>query len=238
MQSIWRVSARLDLDFLKKPPMGPGLRTLRHLLLPVCLAFSVSAMATAPVEVLALFKGRAVLRASGAEHLLKEGETSPDGVTLIAADAEGARVRYLGEVYQLTLSRHVSGSFQQADRQRVSISPDAMGQYRIRGAINGTYVNFLVDTGASVVALSRAHATTLGLNLDGGTRGVVQTAQGTVGSHIVTLDQVAVGGITARNVQAAVIDGNYPVEILLGMSFLRQVGMEEDGGVLTLVQKH
>ena len=44
-------------------------------------------------------------------------------------------------------------------------------------------------------------------------------------------------GITAHNVQTAVIDGNYPVEILLGMSFLRQVALQEQGGVMTLTQK-
>jgi aspartyl protease family protein len=204
----------------------------------VCLTICALALATPPVEVLALFKDRALLRAGGAEHLLKEGETSPSGITLIEADANGARVGYLGEVYDLTLSRHVSGTFQQADRQRVMINSDSQGQYRIRGAINGNHVNFLVDTGASVVAMSRVQAGALGLDLAGGDRGMVQTAQGNVGSHFVTLDKLVVGGITAHNVRAAVIDGSYPLEILLGMSFLREVAMEEDGGVLTLIQKH
>jgi aspartyl protease family protein len=210
---------------------------LRHLLLPLCLTFAVGALAAAPVEVLALFKGRALVRASGGEQMLKEGETSADGMTLLEADAHGARVSYQGQVYNLTLSRRVSSSFHPADRQRVSINPDGQGQYRIRGAINDSFVNFLVDTGASVVAMSRVHANSIGLDLESGKRGTVQTAQGTVGSRFVTLDKVVVGGITAHNVQAAVIDGSYPVEILLGMSFLRQVGMEENAGVLTLVQK-
>jgi aspartyl protease family protein len=201
-----------------------------------CLA-TVAALASPPVEVLALFTDRAVLRASGAEHLLRVGETSPDGITLLAADAHGARVRFRGEEHRLTLSRHVSGTFRQAERQRVAIPPDALGQYRVRGAVNGTFVNFLIDTGASVVAMSSRHAQTLGLNLQGAQQGRVQTAQGTVNSYFVNLDEVVVGGISARNVQAAVIDGNYPVEILLGMSFLRQVGLEEQGGVLTLVQR-
>jgi aspartyl protease family protein len=199
---------------------------------------AVSAAGSAPVEVLALFKGRALVRASGAEQLLKEGETSRDGITLLGADAYGARVRYLGETYNLTLSRHVSGTFQAVDRQRVSINPDGHGQYRIRGAINDTFVNFLVDTGASVVALSQSQAGALGLDIGRGEPGVVQTAQGTVSSRFVTLAKVVVGGITAHNVRAAVIEGNYPEEILLGMSFLRQVAMEERDGVLTLVQKH
>lgn len=202
------------------------------------LVCAAGALANAPVEVLALFKDRAVVRASGAEAMLQVGDTSPDGITLLDADARSARVRYGGQVYDLTLSRHVAGSFRKADRQRIAISPDAMGQYRIRGTVNGSFVNFLVDTGASVVAMSRSHADAIGLNVAGSERGQVQTAQGTVGSHFVSLNTVEVGGLTAHNVRAAVIDGTYPTEILLGMSFLRQVGMEEQGGVLTLVQKH
>lgn len=210
-------------------------RTVVFICALVCAA---GVSASAPVEVLALFKDRAVVRAGGAEAMLRVGETSADGIALLDADARGARVRYGGQVYDLTLSRHVAGSFRKADRQRIAISPDGLGQYRIRGSINGNFVNFLVDTGASVVAMSRSHADAIGLNLTGGERGRVQTAQGTVGSHFVNLNSVEVGGLTAHNVRAAVIDGTYPTEILLGMTFLRQVGMEEQDGVLTLVQKH
>lgn len=209
----------------------------RILFAVLCLAATAGAGASAPVEVLALFKERAVLRASGAQHMLKEGETSADGITLLRADAQGAQVRYRDEVYDLTLSRHVSARFEKADRQQVSISPDGQGQYRIRGAINDRFVNFLVDTGASVVAMSRPQAGALGLSMEKAEPGTVQTAQGVVRSHFLTLEKVVVGGITAHNVHAAVIDGNYPLEILLGMSFLRQVNMENQGDVLTLTQK-
>lgn len=202
------------------------------------LALAVPVMASPPVEVLALFKDRALLRASGSEHLLREGQTSPDGITLLEADAEGARVRYQGEVYALTLSRQVAGSFQAAERQQISITPDDHGQYRVRGAINGTYVNFLVDTGASIVAMSERHASLIGIDPGLGRPGSVQTAQGTVDSRFLTLDKVVVGGLTAHNVQAAVISGSYPVEILLGMSFLREVSLREEAGVLTLTQKY
>ena len=210
---------------------------MRYLLLALLLLPAV-ATATPSVEVLALFADRALLRVSGSDHLLHVGETTPGGVTLLAADAHGARVRFRGEEYTLGLSRHVAGRFAQADRQRVAIPPDALGQYRIRGAINGTFVGFLVDTGASIVAMSRRHAQTLGLDYRSGEPGRVQTAQGTVNSFFVTLDEVTVGGIRAHHVQAAVLDSEYPVEILLGMSFLRHVTLEENAGVLTLLQKY
>lgn len=210
---------------------------LQRIVLLATASFSGAVLAEPPVEVLALFKDRVLVRAADGQHLLERGETSPGGVTLLAADARGARVRYRGKVYDLTLSDRVAGAFAAAERQRVDISPDAQGQYRVRGTINGRFVDFLVDTGASVVAMSRAQAEALGLDVERGQRGTVQTAQGTVGSSFVTLDRVIVGGVTAHNVQAAVIDGRYPVDVLLGMSFLRQVAMEERDGVLSLIQR-
>ena len=191
-----------------------------------------------PVEVVGLFKDRAVIRTAQGESMMRVGETSEDGVTLVSADAHEALVRYQGEEYRLKLSNRVGSQFHKVEQQQVSIAPDALGQYRIRGSINNRFVNFLVDTGASVVALSAREADSLGLDYTDGTKGSVQTAQGEAASYFVTLDEVGVGGIIAHNVQAAVIEGAYPLEILLGMSFLRQVALREQGGVLTLTAKY
>ena len=153
-----------------------------------------------------------------------------------SAPAHEALVEYQGESYVLRLTSRVAGSYVKAENSRVSISADDLGQYRIRGSINNSYVDFLVDTGASVVALSSNAAQSLGIDYQSGQRGSVQTAQGNAESYFLTLDRVTVSGITAHNVQAAVITGQFPVEILLGMSFLRQVSIQESGGVMTLIQ--
>lgn len=208
---------------------------IRHILMLVGLVVSVAGYA-APVEVVGLFKNRAVIRVQGGERLIKVGEVSPEGVRLVSADAHEALVEYQGESYVLRLTSRVAGSYAKAENSRVSISADELGQYRIRGSINNSYVDFLVDTGASVVALSSNAAQSLGIDYQSGQRGSVQTAQGNAESYFLTLDRVTVSGITAHNVQAAVITGQFPVEILLGMSFLRQVSIQESGGVMTLIQ--
>nr|NIV77131.1 TIGR02281 family clan AA aspartic protease [Gammaproteobacteria bacterium] len=100
------------------------------------------------------------------------------------------------------------------------------------------FTNFLVDTGASVVAISAVDARQLGIEFDESHQGTVQTAQGTADTHFVTLDEIVVGGIKAHNVRAAIIEGEYPLEPLLGMSFLRQVSLQENAGVLTLTKQH
>ncbi len=190
-----------------------------------------------PVEILGLFSDRAVIKTPGGQRLLRVGETSPDGVKLISANAREAVISYQGELHTLTLSNRVTTGFREAESQRVTVSSDQWGQYRIRGAIDNHYVNFLIDTGASVVALSSDAADRMGLRYLNAEKGMVQTAQGTADSYFMILDEVTVAGITVYNVQAAVIEGSYPVDILLGMSFLRQVSIQEAGGVMTLTKK-
>ncbi len=210
-------------------------RTPIQSLLVLIFALWLVPMSAAPsVEVLGLFKDRAVVRTSSGEEVVRVGETSRGGVTLMKADSRSALVRYQGETMKLSLTKRVGGTFTKVKARRISISPDEQGQYRVQGFINQRQARFLVDTGASVVAMSSDHAASLGLNWSLGQRGTVVTAQGEVDARFITLPSVNVGGVTAHNVSATVIEGRYPVDILLGMSYLNQVNMQNQGGVLTL----
>jgi len=207
--------------------------------LTVTLTLSLMAPAygAAPVEAVALFKDRAVVRTLAGEQMLKVGETSEHGVTLLDAGPTGATVRFRGEIYNLDLSTRVGSSFAERTVDAVRINQDNQGQYRVRGAIDGHYVNFLVDTGASVVAMSQRHADGMGLNYLSGQVGKVQTAQGNANAYFVLLDEITVGEIKVHKVKATVIEGIYPVDVLLGMTFLKEVQMQDTEGVLTLTAK-
>ena len=210
---------------------------IRLLVVAVTVAAPMSVSALAPVEAVALFKDRAVVRSVGGQEMLRLGETSPNGITLLEADPFAARVRYQGETYTLTLSNRVASSFAKPAQDTVRISRDDYGQYRSLGSINGHSVNFLVDTGASVVAMSQTLADRMGLNYRAGQRGTVETAQGNANAYFVQLEEVKLGSITRNNVRATVIQGSYPVDVLLGMSFLNQVELNDNAGVLTLTAK-
>lgn len=213
----------------------------KTMILNVVLLTSLAAAAAGdvvPVEIVGLFKDMAVIRAGGGEQLLKVGETTSQGVTLISANSREAVVAWRGTQHALGLTRQVAGQYAEAQVSEISIPADNLGQYRIRGAINDHYVDFLVDTGASVVALSSARADALGIDYKQGQLGSVQTAQGNAESYFMSLQKITVAGITAHNVQAAIISGQHPVDILLGMSFLKQVSIRENAGVMTLVQKY
>ncbi|HKX56287.1 MAG TPA: TIGR02281 family clan AA aspartic protease [Xanthomonadales bacterium] len=105
------------------------------------------------------------------------------------------------------------------------------GHYYAEGAINGSAVAFLVDTGASDVALSSAMARSLGLEF--GPEITVMTAAGPVRGWITRLDQIQVGPLLLRNVRATITD-NLGEQALLGMSFLKHFSMIQEGDTLIL----
>ena len=110
--------------------------------------------------------------------------------------------------------------------------------YRVVGSINGFPVRFLVDTGASSIAMNSAQARRLGIDYRvEGKPGMASTASGVVRSYGVVLDRVKVGDIELRNVRAEIIDGSHPQQVLLGMTFLSRVDMAREGQMLELTSK-
>ena len=109
----------------------------------------------------------------------------------------------------------------------------------VNGYIDGYAVNFLVDTGASTIAMNYKQAKRLGIDyLAKGRKNMAETASGIVTAYSVSLDRVSVGGIDLYNVEAMVLEGEQPSSILLGMSFLGQLDMQYEGEALILKQKY
>lgn len=106
----------------------------------------------------------------------------------------------------------------------VSIPKDRRsGQYHTTGRVNSGYVEFLVDTGASSIALTLNDARKAGVNVNNLRFTVpVSTAGGTNYAAYVKLDSVALGGITLRDVDALVIKEGLSIS-LLGMTWLGQL---------------
>lgn len=202
------------------------------------LASCLQPLLAAPdIRVNGLFPGRAMLTINGTPRLLKVGQTSPEGVELLASDSQQAEVRVDGVKYKLGVSDHIASSFKPAEFSEVRMSRDADGHYRTFGSINGRSVEFMVDTGASAIALNMNDAKRLGVDLRRGRQGQASTAGGLVNTFEVLLPKVTVGSITLHNVPAVVVVGNFPANVLLGNSFLQRVEMQEQAGVMVLRSK-
>ena len=103
----------------------------------------------------------------------------------------------------------------------VVLERNRQGHYVADGEINGTKVTFLLDTGATSVALSSQLARELGLKRGAAVR--VITANGTAPAFEARLDSVRLGSIVVRDVSANFSDGMPGDTVLLGMSFLKHL---------------
>jgi aspartyl protease family protein len=111
----------------------------------------------------------------------------------------------------------------------VRIEREGNGHFFVHGEVNGQLAHFVVDTGASMVALTMSDAERLGVKFNPAEFQVVGTgASGAVRGQNVMLDRVVVEGREVRDVRGAVLEG---LEIsLLGQSFLSQIGSIEMSG--------
>ncbi|NKQ11081.1 retropepsin-like aspartic protease family protein [Pseudomonas sp. SST3] len=202
------------------------------------LLFSYGSAAAPRVQVVGLFPGAAVLNVDGQRKLVRVGQVGPGGVEVLSADSKGAVLRVEGIERQYGLSRELSAGFAEPERRQLSIAQGQGGHYWVAGSINAQPVQFLVDTGATSVAINEIQARRLGIDYRvDGRQMVVNTASGTAKAWRVQLNSVKVGTIDVLGVEAVVVEGAAPSDALLGMSFLGRVSWREDQGVLKLESK-
>ncbi len=118
--------------------------------------------------------------------------------------------------------------------RQVVLNGNRAGHYLATGSINGHEVAFLLDTGATDVAVPKKLADKIGLKQ--GVAFTSRTANGSVTAWRTTLDSVSIGGIEVESVRASILPTLADGEVLLGMSFLKQLEMIQRGGTLTLRQ--
>jgi aspartyl protease family protein len=207
--------------------------------LPVMLAaciYSAAGWAIKDIHVVALFKGRVMVMIDGKQRLLRSGDSSPEGVKLVSADSAGAVFEYQGRRLERRLDGRVHAAAETAKgHDDVLIFRDLRGMFKTVGSINGLPVRFLVDTGASSVAMNSAQARRLGIDFRvEGEPTYVTTASDVTRAYRLKLDVVKVGSIQVRNVSAVVLDGAQPTDVLLGMSFLDRVALINESDKLIL----
>lgn len=189
------------------------------------------------IVVVGLFSDQAVVQVNAKQRLLKVGDTSPEGVKLISASSQNAVLEVAGIRKTYLLGSQVGTNFSPPPAQPVVSLWPTNGMYLTPGSVNGYSVDFLVDTGASAIALNAATAKRLGLDYLNGQKVGVKTASGISMAYQVSLDQVQVGEIILYNVAAMVLDGPEPERALLGMTFLGQLEMVRKDQRLDLKKK-
>ncbi|MEW8507969.1 MAG: TIGR02281 family clan AA aspartic protease [Candidatus Thiodiazotropha sp.] len=204
----------------------------------LALSYHGQTPAVERIVVEALFTGKAMVSIDGVRRLLKLNQISPEGVRLISASSSEAVLEVDGERRSYPLGGHITTRFSKPELVTAKVWRNQAGAYTTVGTINGRTVNFLVDTGATAVAMHANQAKRLGISYRlEGKQIYVNTASGTAAAYDVVLDRVQVGDITLNNVRGFVVDNNGPSRVLLGMSFLNRVKMEDQGSVLILEKR-
>jgi aspartyl protease family protein len=189
------------------------------------------------VSVQGLLGRKAVLLVDGKRHVVNTGDSTPEGVKLIAIHGDTVVMEIDGEKRQQAMGDNTSFSTRYAEPQsrEVLVTQNSNGLFTTVGSINGFTVNLIVDTGANILTLNAQHARRLGVDFETqGVPTVVATASGVVKAYRVTLRTVAVGEIELHNVEAVVMSGAHPEEILLGMTFLGSLEIQRVGNVMKI----
>ncbi len=210
---------------------------LISILLGGILFAAANTYASHKIKVMALFTDKAMVMIDGRQRLLKKGKTV-QGVTLVSANSEELVLELHGEKKKFKLGSEITTSFKKADPgKELVVWKDMTEMFRIHGSINNYSIHFLIDTGATSVALSSQAAKRIGLKYKKGTPMQASTASGIARGYSLTLDKVKIGHIQIYNVNAVVLEGSFPTEVLLGQSFLNRIHMVRDGDKMKLRKK-
>jgi aspartyl protease family protein len=210
---------------------------MRLLLVP---AFALACMAASAqtVSLSGSMGERALLMINGTPKTLAVG-ASHQGVRLVSMSAGEAVVEIGGKRATLVLGGaqvNLGGAPSAGGGKRIVLSAGSGGHFMSSGSINGKAVSFMVDTGATTIAISEADANRIGLDFRNGPRGMAATANGQVPVHRALLGSVRVGDVTVYDVEAMVVPLQMPY-VLLGNSFLNRFQMKRENDVMTLERR-
>ena len=209
-----------------------------HIGISLLLLVTAYSAVAVEVNVVGLFAGKAMLEINKAPARIVNVGQTVQGIKLIEANSDGALVEINGKRERLKMGQSVASGGPSSDKPRVVLTADTNGHFVTTGQMNGASTLFLVDTGATTVAMGSSEAKRLGIPYLKGRRIISSTANGLVPSYLITLDTVTLGGVTLNQVEASVIEGQGMEVTLLGMSFLKRLEMRREGSSLTLTKNY
>ncbi|THF61439.1 TIGR02281 family clan AA aspartic protease [Pseudothauera nasutitermitis] len=205
----------------------------------LCACWGALTLGAAPalamdVALVGVFGSRAVLVIDGGTpRTLAVGKRSPEGVLLVSVDGDRAVVEAAGRRDTLRLGERAAWRDGSDEAMSVTLHADSRGHFVTDGHINDVSIRFLVDTGATAVAIGRGDAQRIGVDPTRGEEVHANTANGVVRAWSVRFERIRLGALELRDVEGMVMEHDMS-HALLGMSFLRRTQQNHQGGTLTL----
>ena len=208
-------------------------------LLVAAALVALPVLAATQLNVVGLFSNKAIVSINGsAPQTISAGQTK-NGVKLIAADSESATFMVEGKRQTLKMGQaaSVAGNAGPINNNPVSLYADSQGHFTGNLSINGASLKYLVDTGATTVALNSGDAKFAKIDYEKGEKAQASTANGVVEVYVVKINTLKIGTIILNNVEATVHEGGAPDVVLLGMSALNKLDMKRENSIMTLTKK-
>jgi len=216
--------------------MHPNRPLLAILLL---LAMAAGAAQAESVMLTGTIGNRAILVVDGGAPRTVAAGDKLGSVKVVSVQGDQAVVEVGGQRSTLRMDQPVSvgGGGGGANGSRIVLPANSGGHFLTLGAINGRSVNFMVDTGATLVAISAADALRIGLDYKKARPVQVSTANGVAQAYRVRLNTVRVGDVEVYDVDAIVSEQPMPY-VLLGNSFINRFSMQRDGDQMVLQKRY
>jgi aspartyl protease family protein len=214
--------------------------TVKKILAASCLAFAAGGALAQSVALQGMLGNKALLIVDGAAPRSVAPGESHKGVKVLSTLGDQAVVEIDGKRHTLRVGdapASVGGGGAAARGNRIVLPAGSGGHFFASGAINGRAVQFMVDTGATSIAMGAAEAERIGLDYRKGQLARGNTANGVVTTYLVKLNSVRIGDVEVYDVEAAVL----PVSsgpILLGNSFLSRFQMSRFNDQLVLERRY
>jgi aspartyl protease family protein len=213
------------------------MKLLAYCMAVIGLMGVVGKSAATSVGIIGLFKDKAIVSVDGGLPKTLSAGQSLGGARLLSATSESALIEVDGKRRTLTMGQSFASTSNSNQMPTVMLSADPSGHFITQGAINGVPILFLLDTGATSVAIGAQDAKRMNLNFEQNPPVAVGTAAGLQKAWKVSFNTVKVGGITLNQVEGFVVEANIN-PALLGMSFLNRTDMKREGQTLTLIRRY
>jgi aspartyl protease family protein len=202
-----------------------------------CLLLLSGSLAASEINLVGLLGEKALVEVDGSRAQLVAVGQRIGQARLLAISSGAAQFEINGRKVSLTLdNRRIQSA--PTDDARLTLSIGESGHFLAHLRVNKLPLLGIIDTGASVLALSSIHARMAGINPDEGVAGRAHTAQGWVDTRRIKVRQLQLGRFTLHDIDAVIVEGEFPLQPLIGMNVLQRFSMQREAELLILTPRY
>ena len=209
-------------------------------LLPLLAIFAAATAQSQSVTLTGMVGSKALVIVDGSAPKIVAAGESFNGVKVVSTQGDTAVLMVGGKRLNMRVGDAPASVGEQAGSKssgsKIVLTAGDGGHFLTAGSINGKAVQFMVDTGATAVAIGAAEAKRMGIDYTAGKPVRMSTANGQALGYLLTLNSVRIGDVEVQNVEAIVSQQAMPF-VLLGNSFLTRFSMRRDNDQMVLERR-